>query len=85
MDTRTFGSVSLTEPMEILIKDIKAARMKIIRHRMEQTNIHYPEVTNSEVKPLSDAEIIKLALIREFNHQTRVVSDINKIKKPNED
>lgn len=60
------------------IEAIRVKRLKIAYVRMRGTLERYPEVAQPEVRPLTDAEIIRIALNRELAYQTQVEKDMAK-------
>lgn len=57
---------------------VREKRLRIAQVRLRGTVERYPEVSEAQVKPLTDAEVIRVALARESAFQGQVEKDLNK-------
>jgi hypothetical protein len=63
---------------DILIAQIRSARLLIARKRFADFRNRYPEIDGGDIEPLDDEQIIMAALTREWVFQKNATQDIAK-------
>lgn len=69
-------TIELSDVSRRLLNELRAIRTAIAKNRAEDVVRRYPEIAASEVAPLTDAELIVQALIRELSAQRQTHRDL---------
>lgn len=71
--------MSVLDGNESLLDELRRLRHAIAERRLADTLARYPEIAPTDCGPLSDAALVRLALLRELGHAQQVAKDMGGI------
>lgn len=69
-------NIQMDDDLHGALDRLRHFRERIAAHRFDGSRERYPEIGEAEIKPLSDIDLIRVAITRELVHQRGVAQQL---------